>query len=776
MPVMNPITPLEAGAEVFQKGRIQPFLAVPHNLARPLSQATEFVDTDFDDDDESLFEEDSPKGSFGSFDGRSRSQTTLSSYDELPTPQSHHQDSFEIRFRPVEGPTGPHLFRTSQASAEFTFDNALQMSPLLSKQTPSRTDTAFSEETITQSAPPRNIDSALVHDFSDEVRGWSSFRTCEWLCESGFDASVVEMLEVNDITGAILLDLQFEDLKELGIQSFGKRHQLWNTIEQLRGGSGRPSPVPTPFQDISRPCSNQTDSNGRARDRSRGCCADTPVSEHTTPLTPAPGRKRRGRKHKHNDVITPAESVSIVAIEQLLPKPHKCAKGERCAKWRKQQKQLARLHEEHGFPISPTRGGHIFIAGNPGNAASADNIVPNVHRQDSYRPASEAVPSVVASSDLLGPGQLPGFALHEDMLQCIEKRDPQESVKQFLSFQHMQSPVEDFPPSPPMEMFPAEHVEFFPTPHQQTLPPLHPPFSTPGPHGNLKNLPRLAIPRSASANPYSGQRTVRPTDTAFSPCRSVTASPGAMYRHGTPASEMDIPLTAIGLGPISRDESQSVPPNMHLREPVQLTRPTLRAAEWRRPSFALPALNEGEVFSPAAGQPAPLPLANATAIPENSGHSQYGDSVTHTGWMKKRKTKMLRHEWHDAHFRLAGTKLAMHPSARLSSAALNTIDVDEYAVACSSLASQSKLGAALKSLKITAGGERKGKDADPAAFAFQLVPAGTGDKIRAMHGKTHHFAVKNRDERIDWMRELMLAKALRQRDVGYSVEVHRGKS
>ncbi|KAK4969315.1 hypothetical protein LTR28_001010, partial [Elasticomyces elasticus] len=65
-PVMNPITPLEAGAEVFQKGRIQPFLAVPHNLARPLSQATEFVDTDFDDDDESLFEEDSPKGSFGS--------------------------------------------------------------------------------------------------------------------------------------------------------------------------------------------------------------------------------------------------------------------------------------------------------------------------------------------------------------------------------------------------------------------------------------------------------------------------------------------------------------------------------------------------------------------------------------------------------------------------------------------------------------------------------------------------------------------------------------
>jgi len=27
-------------------------------------------------------------------------------------------------------------------------------------------------------------------------------------------------------------------------------------------------------------------------------------------------------------------------------------------------------------------------------------------------------------------------------------------------------------------------------------------------------------------------------------------------------------------------------------------------------------------------------------------------------------------------------------------------------------------------------------------------------------GKTHYFAVTSRDERIDWMRELMLAKAL----------------
>ncbi len=39
-------------------------------------------------------------------------------------------------------------------------------------------------------------------------------------------------------------------------------------------------------------------------------------------------------------------------------------------------------------------------------------------------------------------------------------------------------------------------------------------------------------------------------------------------------------------------------------------------------------------------------------------------------------------------------------------------------------------------------------------------------------GKTHHFAVKSRDDRIDWMRELMLAKALKQKGEGAEVSVN----
>jgi hypothetical protein len=39
--------------------------------------------------------------------------------------------------------------------------------------------------------------------------------------------------------------------------------------------------------------------------------------------------------------------------------------------------------------------------------------------------------------------------------------------------------------------------------------------------------------------------------------------------------------------------------------------------------------------------------------------------------------------------------------------------------------------------------------------------------------RAHHFSVKTRDERIDWMRELMLAKALRKgRESGASLNVN----
>jgi len=255
------------------------------------------------------------------------------------------------------------------------------MSPLAPKRQELKIDTTF--KSVNETTPtPINDTPAVIpcagEDWNkDEPRSWTSQQVTMWMYNSGVEAAIVEKFEFHDITGTVLLDLQFQDLKELGIQSFGKRHQVWNQICTLRGGDGRVSPVPTPFQDTDRPASNLTRTQSHSRSKSQ----ESPSDECVTPITPGAGKRRR-RKHRRNgdEPITPAESVSIVAIEQMIPKPHKCPKGENCSKWKKQQKLLRRLHDEHGFPISPEEGGRVFITGDPGNPATAMNNLQLVHR------------------------------------------------------------------------------------------------------------------------------------------------------------------------------------------------------------------------------------------------------------------------------------------------------------------------------------------------------------------------------------------------------------
>ncbi|KAK5137668.1 hypothetical protein LTR08_007963 [Meristemomyces frigidus] len=830
---MDSITPVEPSGEMLQQAKTRSFREARRSSQRPLSEATEIFDTDFEDDSSDFEEEYSPKSSFET-DDRRRSQTTISSYDEAPTPssgQSQNTRPFDVRFQPVEGPKGPHLFRSSQISSDLTFDYALQMSPLLPKQPPPRTETAFSDETVTPITQQRQEDFSIAaalsqalfasHDPHEQIRSWSTQQVVDWMYSYGIDGCIIESFEMHDVDGAVLLDLEFDDLKELEIPSFGKRHQIWSAICDLKGEEPRISPVATPFQDISRPC---TSNSRRSPSRNRNAC-ETPIDGDATPIELGASKKRRGRKPKQLDVIMPAESVSIVAIEQLLPKPHKCAKGERCAKWRKQQRELVQLHKENGlgrFPISPMKGGRVFVHGDPGNAVTADNMIPNVRKQeplrpeDLLRPSSEAVPSVVASSDVLGPGQFPDFVLHAAMLEQLDRRDPQDNVRQFLNYQHLQSPsppLDETPltPSPgsstPRSQDPitrsASVPALFPDRHHQAFPSLQPPSQMPPPHQRLRSLPRLD---TSTVGPDATPNTAAPASAAASICRSITASPSQIYRLGTPASEMDVPITAFPFyptDPSGRDAAQSVPPNMQFRPQHTISRSHSRAADWRRPSMVLPAVKEGVVFSPSTPTTRPRFSSHNSAPSHSSAsfHSSpekqraqdpahdspetkefgYGGACTHAGWMRKRKTKMLRHEWQDAHFRLQGSQLGMYPNARLTSTAKEVIDVDHYAVACSSGASGNKLAAAMKAFSIRASAAAdpakksgSGSGSDATAFAFQLVPqAREGERRHVVaSGKTHHFAVKNKDERIDWMRELMLAKALQQKGKGFEVEVN----
>ena len=619
----------------------------------------------------------------------------------------------------VEGPVGPHLFRMSQDSSR-DVDLYLSMSPPVSP-----------EEVRISRAPPKQRPVQSFHEApprtSVPLRTWTPRQVAEWMHSTGFERTIVDTFFINDISGVTLIDLQYDDLKELGITSFGQRHKLWTEIKSLKECK-----LPSPSED---PCWSPTApirTSSYEVPATKKCT--TPEALEDEVVSPTTGRRRRRIRHS-DDIISPAESASIVAIEQLLPKPHKCSKGENCSKWQKQQRKLAKIATE--FPMEMAQ-----IAEAKGSPV------------ESGLGASIVVPSIIASSDLLGPAR-PTIRLEENSLRDVQHRDPQENVRQFLQFQHYNHKSES-PETPPYEMFP----------------PLSPPKPQP-PHSNLRSLPKLMIPDDGGYDTFSPNRTAVPLKRgSTTPLTTLDAHQREMvhdiYRIGSPASEMDVPVTAIPVGPIERDFSSSVPPDMRYGGGEIISRSSSRLGHRPPPS----SFHMDQTFSPikrstshAGHRRQPSILVHTLFEEENETAPTEIDDLTptnetsegHAGWMKKRKTKMLRHEWQENHFRLNGTCLAMHRDEKAVEA-IEYIDVDDYAVAIS--ANNSKLNSAFKRLHIN------GKKAlEPGAFAFQLTPA--ADKKGVLHaatGKTHHFAVKTQNERIDWMRELMLARAKRQKD------------
>ncbi|KMU83869.1 hypothetical protein CIHG_01653 [Coccidioides immitis H538.4] len=708
--------------------------------SRPLSEATEILDTDYEAEFSDI---ESPRRSIESKQLENDSATTLSTPDDLPTPDAL-DTSFKIGLgpsKPVQGPSGPHLFRSSLdasvaaksddndwhfPSSPDELDDVRNSSILLNERIfDARLDARPPVEEF-RPASSLSVSRASPHQDVTDVRAWTPAQVAEWMYEAGLEDMVVERFIENDISGAVLLDLQIEDLKELDIQSFGKRHGLMNMIQKLRSG--------TSARSIERSSSRLSRSSSMRRGDNRDHTIRSPVSDRVNSQAP-----------------------------QML-------QGENCPKYQRRQRKIARFAKE--FPNEFTRisGEHISVP-----------LASPAKTEHGLRPKSDATPSLVASSDVLGPSQLPELKLSAENLNGVQPRDPQENVRQFLNFQHMHNPVQPEYNQPPLEMFP----------------PLSPPASSTPPANmttQLRSLPRLVIPRSSSANnTFSPDRTITPS-MGLPHMGSATATQETnpfhfgqdVYRHVTPFSEMDAPITAMPIEPLDRDASQSVPPNMRygtLHSPTgdsiyrsQSVRPDHHR---RRPSFTTMApLTEGRVLppidNPSELRPA-LPakrhtqglLASKSAT-ESGGtptSSSKDNEVAHSGWMKKRKTRLLRHEWQDAHFTLKGTVLAMHKDER-DSRSLETIDVDDYAVACSSLASNSKLTAAFKrsALRKAASLSQNGyRGMDETAFAFSLVPA-SGEKKSLFlgSGKSHHFAVKTRDDRINWMRELMLAKALKK--------------
>lgn len=790
------------------------------------------------------------------------SVTTLSSVEEIKTPQSTGLSGFPFHIdeNPIKGPQGPHLFRTSEESLsrpQLTPDWMVEQAPSSAVAThfytglnpePERQDTPLPSAAPTP-PPPAHTESQPESGL--DIPSWTTNQVVRWMRGLGFDSSVTEKFLINDITGSILLDLQIEDLKELEIASFGKRHQLMACIKKLREchfSSAAPScssqsSTPASFlrQDTQTPqtayskgsseCTSYTTGSDASRTRSGSRSSGKSGKSHQRQTS----RQKRGRQGTE---VVPEESVSIVAIEQLLPKLHVCSKGENCRKWQKQQTRIARLLKDLQLE---GLGGSVLVAGDPGNATTAPNLMkspkPDAQRPslelkspsseskprssnlkppqperrsagpEEKTPISDVTPSLVASSDIMGANHQADLHLSQARLDGVQTRDPQENVRNFLNFQRFSSlqPVTD-PATPPADAMPIKDFPKFA--QRNTAPPTNTsPTDKPTLTDNLRGLPKLQIPskqapsESAFSPCYSALRTITPSvlqKTHTFPTTNQERSPnpyssllspsdyyrvGAQYERAPESSRNADPITAIPLGPVQRACSQSVPPDMrfggHFAHQVQDAQLADTKTDSHRRlhstanSHAFRRMVPVVETSPLPPIDTPEDLEEASKTPRYRHNpmtpgSAHADDIIHSGWMKKRKTtKFIRHEWEDHHFALRGTHLCMYPdeeAAQHSDKTLERIDVDDYAVACSSLQSSSKLTAAFKKTVLKRVNDKQGD----AAFAFSLIPSsnngGTAERKPLLSGgpKSHHFSVKSREERIDWMRELMLAKALRR--------------
>ena len=483
-------------------------------------------------------------------------------------------------------------------------------------------------------------------------------------------------------------------------------------------------------------------------------------------------------------------------------KPHRCSKGDRCRK----HGGSGSGSKSSGSKRAPSlEHGTILIATTP---SIADANPPRISALDSgserpTRPGSLATVSVLASSDVLGPTHSREVKLQENTLKDVARMDPLENVKQFLTLQHLQHLEERRESPPPVPTKSAEHLArargtyMPPTPSATPSPPLLPRSDTLLPPTSSHSAKSVLVPLAPAAQ-------VPPTPTPSPPIRSQTPSlglrtqgmerpappsinnatspisrmrsPSNLLRTTTPFSEADVPYASTT--PVPRNMSNSAPPDMRFRR------------------FPTPDFSQQQNIPPLPTTPLPLPIRRGistsasqfrpqplhmTVVDENAEWEPVEEdeevkmapspnpSRMHSGWMKKRRTNWFRHEWPDYHFVLKGTRLGYAKNIEKED---GFIEMDNYSVSCSNSASH-KLSAAFKGARLFGRktGGVGGAGEGTGAYFFQLVPAAPEGGRNAV-GKVHYFAVGSREERIDWMRELMLAKAIKQKKEGFEVEVN----
>ncbi|KAF3934026.1 hypothetical protein ABW19_dt0201430 [Dactylella cylindrospora] len=809
---------------------------------------------------------------------------TASSCDEAKTPTTPPLDfgvtqQMSMK-RTTVGPRGPHLF-SSLFLQTLPSDDHLEeeeeeeeylspISPVRAHASPyAKKSPVGSQHSLLQvpqplpkqhltvdvdvnERPVSAMSMALEDVEESEIENWSPQQVCDWMRGLGFEDSLIAKFRQNDISGAILMQLKWEDLKELDIQSFGKRIELWSELNHLRkspiaSGTSPKRELSFETSSVHSPPLLSRHASRKSREskfRQSPNLSRSPVSFTSSPgpspimrsNTVATSRPAHPSPRKHLPILristdaaslqprnnprlhvsAPAESESEEEIEEVddfsdheedhysapameekrrpsglsiiipsssldIPKPLNSAdsKSSRGTSHGQKPKHIPRFVAPHpakrrvsrrlSTPISPISANiEIFAAPSVLGLTAGKRV--SMLECESPRWGNDEVPaerrwapSICASSDVLSPSDRGDVKLKADELRKVSALSAQEQVNKFITLQHLQR-LEERAPSNLRNEIPRESSPVSPKAPPPVRP--QPPVSK-------------AVQRSTSLRTFDRHkpRALQLSSEAVAP---GPASAGFVPRNTEDIRNYQTPDVAQLPVPVP----QAAPP---------LLRSTTAPSPTTLASQSTPSLvRSNSMMSPQQPQVATLARSNSVAGSTRKGsisngkkppslgkslidtvneEAEWEDTSSHgsapaspsdrvfTGEMKKRTNHFLRNEWITHRVELRGTKLTVYKSTT-GRDVLTMLEIDDYSVTCTSAGSNK-----FKGLKT---GVKKDSDG---MYHFQLVPNQDSKKIGDQK-KEHHFAVSSREERIDWMRELMLAKAIKQKKSGFQVEVN----
>ena len=709
------------------------------------------------------------------------------------------------------------MLRRSLESASDCETEDLPSSPKIEQRALQSRDTVVSDASLTSTVRPVTaIKPAVAELDQKEVRTWSTAQVAAWLQTSGFENEVVSKFRSNDINGPALLDLHIKDLKDLDIRSVGKRHAIWSELRALRERYGIP-PIPTPSDsersDVENGSAEPSVKRVLARKHSskRSCRQGQTTMSRTQSARSAKAEDSQApisRMQSNRSTVTGGSQLGIqthappsIAASSDIQGPGTCPTFEF-------ETDLLHLysrdpHEDADFAASQQE---------PRAKTQRVTVAPALKPTTSSSPVQEKHDEGSGCRALTMSAFVP-TAQPEDAQQIPEQVPEQVPAQPPRAAPKPPSPIAPlYPPRSSSRHFANKMPGAFPT-HSV----LNSPVSSRGPSPTSPQRPVLSLRSPASdtdipvlspLQPHLFDRDSSqsvPADMQFRHpvFRSQTPSPVSPDPSASPASPRPalarskfssngaVPRRPLVLMPTVTERNTLVSgAGMSSKSPtISPIRPSVRNSTARASSMTTKAHNMKPLpraphvrrSSSVQSVPRELPVSTANAY---QASAIYGPGTVRAGWVRKRRNRIWRHEWQEHHFRLQGTRLALHTTAKPKDAQPHEIiDVEGYAVACSTIGRGGRLATAMKTLRISS------RDAEK-AYAWQLVPASsTGERNRrksaeprrrrgssgSHHGpelKTHHFSVKTRDERIEWMREVMLAKAVKQRQ---TIQLEKGK-